>query len=202
MLKRNIGRSLLALLVVTGLAGTVDTNSLFHAERKSALVLLKNSRSDLLSVIKGLSQKQINYKVAKNEPAIKDYVFLAAAAEKTTWGLMRKAMKQAPNPEKKNLISVSDELLAHQQLPDEMLNGVRQEKINFKSYGLAVDNFIANRTAHIRYMKSTTEDLRNHVVQLPCCTMDCYQLCLLTAAETNYYRDKIAGIKSDKNFPK
>ncbi len=202
MLKRNIGRSLLALLVITGLAGTVDTNSLFHAERRSALLLLKNSRTELLSSIRGLTQKQINYKKTKASSSIRDYMFLAAAAEKTTWNLMRKAMKQKPNPEKKNGINISDNLLAHQPLSDDIVAGMNPERINYTSFYFALDNFIANRAAHIRYMKSTTEDLRDHIVQLPCCTMDCYQLCLLTAAETNYYMQKIREVKAENGFPK
>ena len=58
MLQRTNGRLLITLLVVTGLAGTLNNNSVSQQERKVVLEQLKTGKKDLLNEIKDLSDKQ------------------------------------------------------------------------------------------------------------------------------------------------
>ena len=61
MFKRNKGYFLLTMLVLTGLAGRIHTDSLRGKERKSLVSEIKSDRAALLSEIKDLSSRQFNY---------------------------------------------------------------------------------------------------------------------------------------------
>jgi hypothetical protein len=71
----------------------------------------------------------------------------------------------------------------------------------FKNVDEAITAFKSLRAEHIKYMKTTTEDLRNHVAQLPIGWVDCYQLCLFISAHSNYHMQQIEQAKEDLNFP-
>ena len=73
MLKRTKGRLLLTLLVITGLAGTLKDTSLSHKERKSAMTLMKDSKTAALKSIKGLSEAQLNFKSSTDHCSIKEW---------------------------------------------------------------------------------------------------------------------------------
>ena len=55
---------------------------------------------------------------------------------------------------------------------------------------------------HIQYLKTTTEDLRNHVVQLPFGYIDSYQLCLMIAAHSNRHTQQLREVMAAAGFPK
>jgi hypothetical protein len=72
----------------------------------------------------------------------------------------------------------------------------------YKSTDEAINVFKTRRTDHIKYIKTTTEDLRNHVVQTPVGWLDCYQLCLMIGALSNRFVNQIEEIKNHPGFPK
>ena len=71
----------------------------------------------------------------------------------------------------------------------------------YKSLDEAVNDFKTRRADHIKYLKSTTEDLRNHIVQMPFGWIDCYQLCLMIASHSDRHIQQINEVKADPNFP-
>ena len=52
MLKRTTGRFLITLLVITGLAGTVNDNTLSKTERKYAMSLMKDTYKGAIAATK------------------------------------------------------------------------------------------------------------------------------------------------------
>ena len=66
----------------------------------------------------------------------------------------------------------------------------------------AIEDFKNNRTAHIKYIKATSEDLRNHFVQMSFGLLDCYQLCLMISSHTNRHTQQLNEVKTDPGFPK
>ena len=72
----------------------------------------------------------------------------------------------------------------------------------YKTVEGALESFKATRMEHIKYMKGTTEDLRNHVVQTTFGSLDCYQVCLVISLLDNKYLQQIEEIKADPNFPR
>lgn len=205
MIKRTKGRLLLTLLVITGLAGTINDNSLSHKERRSAITLMKDTKSDILKSIKGLSEKQLNFKTAPDCWSIKECVYHIAVSEKNLGDQLEITMKTPANPEKRAEIKMSDEQLI-KMLEDQSFNvkteTFGQKNISYRSLNDALNTFKTKRADHIKYIKSTTEDLRNHVVQMPFGCVDCYQLCLMFASNSNRYTQQIEEMKRDPNFPK
>jgi len=64
-----------------------------------------------------------------------------------------------------------------------------------------VADFKQKRAQHIEYIKSTTEDLRDHIVETPFGSVDCYQLFLLIASHSNRHMQQIDEIKATEGFP-
>jgi DinB superfamily len=206
MLKRTKGRLLLTLLVITGLAGTLKDSSVSKKERKSAITLMKDTKADVLKSIKGLSEAQLNFKAAPDRWSVKECVYHIAISEKTLWDMLEASMKTAATPEKRSEIKMTDEQII-KALEDrsgkiKTIPPLEPQNTPYKTLDEALEAFKTRRADHIKYMKATTEDLRNHMVQMPFGSLDCYQLCLMIAAHSNRHTQQINEVKADPNFPK
>jgi hypothetical protein len=205
MLKRRTGLYLLTLLVITGLAGTISDNTISKSERKNALSLMKDTYKDAVKATEGLTDTQLNYKAAPDNWSVKDCIFHIAGAEKLLWTLFEGAMKAPANPEKRSEIKLSDEQVV-KMVEDRSFKAQAPEPIQPKNTGFstlddALADFKSSRMDHIKYMKNTTEDLRNHVVQLPVGWIDCYQLYLFIAAHSNRHTQQMNEVRADAGFP-
>src|SRR5688500_4355416 len=111
MIKRTTGRLLITLLVITGLAGTLNTSSLSQKERKQAINFIKNSRKEVLRSIDGLSPRQLKFKPSANEPSIGELIMLLAMKEKNFSEQIKTIMDQPANSENRLKIALTDEQL-------------------------------------------------------------------------------------------
>ena len=206
MLKRTKGRLLITLLVVTGLAGTLKNTSISQQERKYAVSLLKDSKSNLLEDVEKLSDKQLNYKSPHTQVSIKNCLIQAAITEKKLWQLVASAIQQPANPEKRADINLTDnelvEMVESGKITTLSTNTFKQANSPWKTVSEATVSFKSLRNEHIKYMKSSTEDLRNHIILTPAGWLDCYQVILLISASSNHCAGHIVDIKSDLHFPK
>jgi len=206
MIKRSIGRSLLTLLVVTGLAGTINVNSISKKERKSAVSLLKDTRADVLESVKGLSDAQINFKASPERWSVKECTYHIAIAEKNLWDMLEKQMASPANPEKRADIKMTDDqlikMMEDRSFKVKTVEPFEPKNTPYKSLEEALTAFKEMRADHIKHMRSSTEDLRNHVVTMPFGSLDCYQLCLMMAAHSNRHTQQINEVKADPAFPK
>jgi hypothetical protein len=205
MRRSKYGYLLLALLVITGLAGTVTSTSITSKERKFAATHLKDTKLDVLKCVKGLSRTQLDFKSDPSRWSIRECVYHIAVSEKTLWQLLQNTMKQTANPEKRSEITLTDEQIIS-MTEDRSRNfkstqNLESKKRAYKSVDEALESFKSIRTEHIKYMKKTTEDLRNHIVQLPVGWVDCYQICLFMSAHSNRHMQQIEELKADPNFP-
>ena len=205
MRRSKYGYLLLALLVITGLAGTITSTSVTSKERKFAATHLKDTRLDVLKGLTGLSRAQLNYKSGPDKWSIRECVYHLAASEKDLWQILANTMKQPANPEMRSEIKLSDDqILAMAE--DKDCKFASAEKLEckgrlYKNLDEAITGFKSLRAEHIKYMKRTTEDLRNHVAQLPIGRVDCYQLCLFMSAHSNHHMQQIEQAKADPDFP-
>lgn len=205
MLKRTTGRVLLTLLVITGLAGTYKNNSLSKEERKYALALMKESYKEAMKSVKGLSDAQLNFHASPEKWSVKECIYHIAATEKGLWSMLENAMKNPENPEKRAEIKMTDEAFVN-RVKDrsqkvQAAEPFQPRNIAYKSMEEALADFRNSRMLHIRYMKTSTEDLRNHVVQMPFGWIDCYQLYLMIAAHSNRHTQQINEVKASSGFP-
>lgn len=202
MIKRTTGRLLLALLVVTGLAGTLNNSSLSQKERKQAINLIKSSRAEVFNSLNGLSAAQLNYKPSPQEPSIGELVTKMVMLEKKCSDEIKAYMNQPSNSENRLKIAVTDDqLLANDNY------SLRKGEVATNSKGLwkdpeeALKKFSIMRNNHIKYIRTSTEDLRNHVVSTPTGWIDCYQYYLLLADRSSYFAERINKIKKLPSFP-
>ena len=206
MLKRTTGLSLLTMLVITGLAGTINDFSISGKERKYAITLMKDTRDAVQDEVKGLSGAQLDYKEAPDRWSVKDCLFHIAAAEKALWKMFEASMKSPANPEKRADIKVTDEKVVTMVEDRVTVKAKAPEMLQpgntgYKTAAEALADFKTTRTEHIKYMKTTTEDLRNHVSQMPVGPIDGYQLYLFIAAHSNRHTQQIQEIKKSPGFP-
>jgi len=206
MLKRTKGLLLLTLLVITGLAGTLKDSIISQKERKSAISLMKDTKSDVIKSVKGLSDAQINFKRSPDRWSVKECVYHIAIAEKNLWDLLEGSMKASANPEKRSEIKLTDEqlikIMEDRSTKVKTVSSFEPQNTPYKSLHEALNDFKERRADHIKYLKSTTEDLRNHVVQMPFGSIDCYQLSLMIASHSNRHIQQLNEVKASPDFPK
>jgi nucleoid-associated protein YejK len=120
--------------------------------------------------------------------------------------MMEGALKGPATPDKRSEVKMTDEqvVAALESRENKVKTFAPFEPKNtpFKTLDEAITSFKDLRAEHIKYMKTTTEDLRNHMVQMPFGTLDCYQLCLMMTAHTERHRKQIEEVKANPNFPK
>ncbi len=201
-----MGRSLLALLVLTGLAGTINDNSLSKKERRYSINLMKDTKEDAVKATKGLSDTQLNWKSSPDKWSVKECMYHIATSEKLLWGMLEQSMNGPATPEKRADVKWTDEQVV--QRIEDRTNKVKTaepfepKNSMFNSLDEAINDFRQHRMDHIKYLKTTTGDLRNHMVQMPFGTLDCYQLSLMIAAHSNRHTQQMNEVKASSGFPK
>lgn len=204
--KRKYGYILLTMLIISGLAGAPTNNSLSKKERKFATEHMKNTKGDVMDAIKGMTEAQLNYRAAPEKWTAKECIYHIAISEKNLWAMLEVSLKSAANPEKRAEIKMTDEQVA--KAIEDRTNKVKTfetfepKNTPYKTLDEALSYFKTARADHIKYLKSTTEDLRSHVVQLPFGWLDCYQLGLMVSAHSNRHSKQINEIKADPGYPK
>jgi len=197
---------LLLFIVFSGLAGTPTDDALSKKERKFAADHMKDTKAELLDAIKGLSTAQLDFKQAADKWSVKECVYHIAISEKNLWAMLEKSMKEAATPEKKKDLKVTDEqvikMIESRENKVKTFPVLEPQNTGYKSLEEAINDFKTSRTAHIKYIKATSEDLRNHFVQMPFGLLDCYQLCLMISSHTNRHTQQLNEVKADAGFPK
>ena len=204
--KKTYGYLMLMFLVLSGLAGTPFSDALSKKERKFAADHMKTSKSDVQAAIKGLTEAQLNFKPAADKWSVQDCLYHIAASEKTLWGMFEGALKGPATPEKKTEAKFTDEqviaMITSRENKAKTFAPLEPLNTGYKSLDEALNDFKTNRGNHIKYIKATSEDLRNRFVQLPFGTIDCYQFCLFISAHTNRHLAQMQEVKADAGFPK
>lgn len=204
--KSRYGYILLTMLIISGLAGTPTDNSLSKKERKFATDHMKTTKTDVLSAVKGLTDAQLNFKTSPDRWSAKECVYHIAISEKNLWAMLEASLKSAATPEKRSEIKMTDEqvatMIADRTNKVKTFEPFEPKNTPYKTIDEALTDFKTTRAEHIKYLKSTTEDLRNHLVQMPFGWLDCYQLGLMISAHSNRHTQQINEIKTEQGFPK
>src|SRR5215471_5942072 len=153
MRRSKYGYLLLALLVTTGLAGTITSTSISNKERKYAATLMKDTKSDLMKAVKGLSESQLNFKSAPDRWSVKECVFHIATVEKNLWKLVENSLKQPANPEKRAEIKLNDDalvsLIENRNYKLKSSESLEPKSASWKNVDEALDDFKISREEHI-----------------------------------------------------
>jgi hypothetical protein len=196
MFKRTKGYFLLTMLVLTGLAGRMHTNILTTKERRTLVTELKSSRNDFLKSVEALTPKQLNFKTNKNELSIKQCVFKLTSIENNLWAAAKTSLKQETTSLQKTISN------------DEALTSFIQQKtfqcdeLKFKNTKEALKFYKNERADMLKYVHTSTENVRAHIAKTCAGNFDAYQLMLLNTIFARYYTQQIETIKTNPNFPK
>ncbi|GAA3943897.1 hypothetical protein GCM10022209_44290 [Chitinophaga oryziterrae] len=181
------------------------TTTMTTQERDYAIRFLKETETDVLNSVKGLSEAQLKFKPAANKWSAEECIKHIAAAEKELWAMAVPVLKQPANPEKRTDIKFTDEQLvkavedrSHQS---KTITALEPDNSPYKSVAEALNAFKKNRDKLIVFINSTQENLRNHVVVLPVGTYDLYQFILLISAHSNRHTQQIEEVKVNNSFP-
>lgn len=206
MHKRTKGYTLLLLLVLTGLAGRQSTTTITSKERRILIEELKQSKTGLQKSVKGLTDKQLNFKAEKESWSINQCLQHIALSEKNLWNITDATLKKTPNPEKRVDIKVKDEdvvtLLAARDKKLKAPESFKPINANWKTTEETLDAFKGKRMELIKYAKTSTADMRNHVLQMPIGNIDAYQILLYISAHTKRHTLQIEEVKANPAFPK
>jgi hypothetical protein len=197
---------LLLFIVFSGLAGTPTDDVLSKKERKFAAEHMKSTKAELQDAIKGLNAAQLTFKTSADKWSVQECVYHIAMSEKTLWSMLEASMKAGPTPEKKKDLKFTDEQVI--KMTEDRTNKVKTfaplepQNSPYKSLDEAMNDFKTTRATHIKYIKATSEDLRNHFVQMPFGMLDGYQLCLLISSHTDRHVQQLNEVRADVGFPK
>ena len=206
MLKRTKGYILLTLLVITGLANQVPSETLTSKERKFLINSLKDTKENLAKTIKGLSELQLNFKPAADKWSLKECVQHLAITEQNLWMMADAALKEPANSEDRKEIKMSDQdmlnFMNDRSKKFQAAEIVKPEQSKWKTTAEAMNAFKESRMRLIKYVKTTTDDVRNHVAKAPFGSIDVYQVFLVISAHTARHTQQIEEVKADPGFPK
>jgi len=181
-------------------------DTLSKKEREYAVKFLKGTENDVLNKIKGLSEAQLKFKPAPDRWSVEECLKHIAITEQALWQMTSGTLKEPANPDKRGEIKMTDEQLITMiedrtkkaQTKDEF----KPENTPYKSMDDALTSFKSDREKLIDYVKSTQEDLRNHVATMPFGMLDCYQLIIFIGAHSNRHAQQMAEVMADPGFPK
>ena len=197
MLKRTKGRILLTLLVVTGFAGTLRNSTLTSQERKFVTSKFKDARTEILKTIKSLSARQLNYKKAAGELSVKECFYQLVSTEEYLWKKFDASMALPATPERRaDAIFEDEEVQKYVYNPE-----INLLPNNWESINKAVSAFKISRTKRLKYLRTTTSDVRNHYTQLPLGWIDNYQLIIFIQSNADRYFQKLDAIMNQPGFP-
>lgn len=174
-------------------------------ERKTASAFLKDSEKNLMKTLGNLSDAQLKYKPAPDKWSVQDCMMHIAASEKMLWGMVDQSIKAAANPEKRTEIKWTDEQvmknLEDRSTKVKTFAPLEPPNTGFQNIDEAIASFKGSRGKLIDYVKSTQEDLRNHVSTLPVGSFDAYQMILFIGAHTNRHVLQMREVMADPGFP-
>jgi hypothetical protein len=197
MFKRTKGYFLLTMLVLTGLAGRLHTNILTTKERHTLAAELKTSKKDLPKMVEDLSTRQLNFKVGKNALSIRECVYKLVSIENSLWISAQASLEQEPSSLQKTILY--DEALitvAAQQ------KNFQYKELKFKNIKQALKFYRNDRAEMLRYVQTSTQNVRQHIAKTSIGNFDAYQLMLLNTIYAKTYIQQIEEIKAHPNFPK
>lgn len=200
---------LLAVLLMTGLIMSsfrIDPGTLTPEERKYAIDYFTKTRERLLGDLKGLSEDQLNWRADSSRWSIYQCVEHIALAESFILGFEKSGMNNAATPEKRSEIKYTPDQIvkivtdrSHKAQAPEPIKPGKQ----FSDTKAATNAFLARRDSTIDYLRTTQDDLKDHLIQTPFLgTLDCYDMLIFLAAHSERHTLQVEEVMANPNFPK
>jgi uncharacterized damage-inducible protein DinB len=196
-----------AILLIAATASVAQTTTLTPGEREAALKHLQATHDAFLQSISGLSEKQWRFKPAPDRWSVAEVAEHITVTESMIFGMIQKQVMASPAaPEKRAEVKGKDETIltavpdrSHKAQAPEILKPTNRWA-NREELTKAFDEA---RKATMDYVKTTSDDLRDHFGPHPVFgPLDGYQWILLISTHSERHTKQIAEVKTDPNFPK
>ena len=200
-----------ALFLAVALLFAADTTqTLSQAERDKAVAELEGSKKAFLDATKGLSPAQWNFKSAPERWSVAECAEHIALSEGFIFGIIGERIMKAPaNPEKREAAAGKDDKIvamiqdrSHKATAPEPIDPAKNKSMTGDE---SIKLFLDGRAKSIDYVKTTKEDLRDHLFDHPVPaigTLDAYQWILFMSGHSRRHTLQILEVKADPNFPK
>lgn len=191
---------LLALTFLT----TGFAQELTEAEKKKALIHLKESQKELLKTIKGLNNEQLNFKPEQGAWSIAECMEHIAISENNIFGIVQMTLQEEADAARRGEVKMTDDQILGLITSREQKVKTRTEfepTNSFGSYEGTVEAFKEKRKSNMAFVKTTEEDLRNRYFQFPFGIVDSYQVILFMSGHTQRHTDQIKEVLNNANFP-
>ena len=169
-----------------------------------AVAELTKTQDRFTGTLEGLNAEELNFKPTPESWSIAECVEHLAISEGMFGGMLTGALKTPADPSKRDSVQISDEKLMG------MISS-REKKVKtgeafvptgkFGSHEETVKAFLTMRGEYIAYLKTTTDDLRNHYGQLPFGTIDGLQILLFMSGHTERHVAQMEEVMANENFP-
>ena len=147
----------------------------------------------------------MNWKPADSVWSVTNVVEHIALSEKNIFDWAMSTLKENADPAKKTQLKYDDEGVKKLITDRSFRVKTREGFIPTGQFGNAEQTlkvFNERRANLIKYMKGTTDDLRNHFAESPLGLMDAYQVLIFLSAHTQRHTLQIVELKSHPDFPK
>lgn len=192
MLKRTTVKFLLAVLVITGLAGTADDASLTAAEKKVVVKSLKDSRDELVTEYQKFSEKQARF-IPQPDGTSAEVIMIAQRLwEKGAWEKLKKAMQQHPPKDGSSPCETYE---------PEFTGRTIYPPLSRLSIQPSVGEYKSLRQSGIRYVRNSTENFKTHYVASEDGCVTGYQYILAIIERTNQATAELRNIRQHPQFP-
>jgi hypothetical protein len=198
-------RKVLGFCVLTAFLGRAGGGALSDTERSYLIEQLEQSRKAMLASIDGLTDSQWKFKPAANVWSVQECAEHIVLAESYIFEGSQQILKTpaVDRPEKSN--SDVDHILVT-RVQDRSQKATAPEPLvpgrKFSTPSDAAKAFTIARDKTIAYVKSTQDDLRNHVGPGPAGPMDAYQFLLLLSAHSARHTAQIREVEASSGYPK
>lgn len=165
---------------------------------------MKSTQKVLMKSVKGLSDAQLNFKADDESWSIADCMEHIAITEKSIFSLTGMALKEEANPDMRSEVKFKDDQLIGLITSREQKAKTRPDgepKNSFGSFAGSAAEFKSLRKQNIKYVKTTSDDLRNHFFDFPFGKVDAYQIILFMSGHTARHTAQIQEIMSHAKFP-
>src|SRR5688500_14265679 len=192
------------VLAVAAMSFDKPSTELTDAERKYATLLLKETKDALIKEVNGLTPEQLDFKPDANSWSVAECVEHLAISENNLFGFCQMSLQQPADPSKRSEVKMSDDAVV-KMISDRTAKMKTSDAFEpsgkFGSFQSALTEFKTKRDNNINYIKTTSDDLRNHYNDFPFGKIDAYQTILFMAAHSKRHIAQIEEVMKNPNFP-
>jgi DinB superfamily len=189
-----------AALVLVAVGRSPVAAALTELERQRLVAHLEMTAGWLVDEVSGLTTAQIEFRRAPNAWTIAQVVDHLVVVAPIYWRDLQTALKQPPTDRPTWMTDADvlwygiDRTRREQAVPTERPTG------EFRDLRASLEAYRTSHDRLLKYVKTTRDDLRSHIVQRQGC--DAYQWALMISTHEQRHVLQIREIKADPKFPK